>query len=492
MFTKEREFMPATEELIQEGFALHQEGKLEEAETAYKKALEQDKDNAEIYNLLGVLKLQQQDVISAVHWVEQAVEKQPNAYFYETLFQTYIRAKLYKEIAKRAHEVLEKFPDNFSLLFNVALAYRNLKRNKEAIKFYEKALKIDPSSYDCWFNLSHLYSVEAETKNALSALKICNKIKPNDPDTEYFLGLALMRLKDYDKGFKYFESRFSKTATIALQNKTYPNKARLDNIWNGENISDKTLLVYYEAGFGDVLMFARYLPLVAKKCKKLIFMCQKPLSTLFKQNNLGIDQVIDTYIPESEIDFDVHTPMLSLPYLLKLKVNKVFAYSSGYLKPNMDLVEKYKKKYFENDKIKVGIKWQGNTYFDYDRVIPAEAFAPLMQVENTQYYSFQTFEGSEDAKVLKGIIDVGKDFVDFSQTAAAMANLDLVICNDTSLAHLAGAMGIPCWIVLPYEVNWRWHTDLSVCDWYDSVKLFRQHKQNDWNSVFEDVLAEMR
>ena len=114
-----------------------------------------------------------------------------------------------------------------------------------------------------------------------------------------------------------------------------------------------------------------------------------------------------------------------------------------------------------------------------------------MQVENTQYYSFQTFEGSEDAKVLNNIIDIGKDLIDFSQTAAAMANLDLVICNDTSLAHLAGAMGIPCWVLLPYEVNWRWHTDLSVCDWYDSVKLFRQHKQNDWNGVFEDVLAEM-
>ena len=114
-----------------------------------------------------------------------------------------------------------------------------------------------------------------------------------------------------------------------------------------------------------------------------------------------------------------------------------------------------------------------------------------MQVENTQYYSFQTFEGSEDAKVLNGIIDIGKDLIDFSQTAAAMANLDLVICNDTSLAHLAGAMGIPCWVLLPYEVNWRWHTDLSVCDWYDSVKLFRQHKQNDWSGVLEDVLAEM-
>ena len=377
------------------------------------------------------------------------------------------------------------------MLFNIALAYKNLKRNKEAILFYEKALKIDPSSYDAWFNLSHLYSVEAETKNALSALNVCQKIRPNDSDTEYFLSLALMRLKDYDKGLKYFENRICRTTAITLQCKTYPNKARLDNLWNGENIKDKTLFVYYEAGFGDVIMFARYLPLVAQKCKKLIFMCQKPLATLFKQNNLGIDVIIDTYIPEKEIDFDFHIPLLSLPYVLKLKGNKIFSYSSGYLKPDMNLVEIFHKKYFDNNKIKVGIKWQGNTYYDYDRVIPAESFIPLMQVENTQYYSFQTFEGSEDTKKLKGIIDVGKDLLDFSQTAAAIANLDLVICNDTSLAHLAGAMGIPCWIVLPYEVNWRWHTDLSICDWYDSVKLFRQHKQGNWTGVFEEILNEM-
>ena len=483
--------MPATEDLIQVGFSLHQEGKLEEAENAYKEALAQDSDNAEIYNLLGVLKLQQKDVISAVSLVEKAVEKQPNAYFYETLFQTYIRAKLYKEIVKKAPEVLQKFPDDFSLMFNIALAYKNLKKNKEAISFYERALKIDPSSYDAWFNLSHLYSVEAQTNNALSALKICQKIRPNDPDTEYFLSLALMRVKDYDKGLKLFENRVCRDTAVALQIKSYPNKARIDNLWKGENIKDKTLLVYYEAGFGDVIMFARYLPLVAQKCKKLILMCQKPLSKLFKENSLGIDEIIDTYVPEKDLEFDVHAPLLSLPYLLKLKGDKVFAYSSGYLKPNMQLVEEYRQKYFNNDKIKVGIKWQGNTYYDFDRVIPAKSFIPLMQVENTQYYSFQTFEGSEDTKVLDGIIDIGKDLIDFSQTAAAMANLDLVICNDTSLAHLAGAMGIPCWVLLPYEVNWRWHTDLSVCDWYDSVKLFRQHKQNDWSGVFEDVLAEM-
>lgn len=483
--------MQQTEELIKLGFSLHQDGRLEEAENAYRQALAQDSSNAEIYNLLGVLKLQQQDVISAVNWVEKAVEKEPNAYFYETLFQTYIRAGLYKQIILREQEVMQKFPDNFSLLFNLALAHKNLKNNHEAIKYYDKALKINPASYNAWFNLSHLYSVEGETKNALSALKICKKIRPNDADTEYFLSLAYMRVKRYDKGLKYFERRLCRETAVSLQNKSYPNKARRDNIWHGENIKNKTLLVYYEAGFGDVIMFARYLKIASKKCKKLIFICQKPLSPLFKANDLGIAEIIDRFVPEEQIDFDVHAPLLSLPYILKLKGEKVFAFSEGYLKPDLEKAEEYRKKYFDNSRLKIGIKWQGNTYYDTDRVIPTKAFLPLMKMENTQYYSFQTFEGSEDAKTLEGIIDIGKNLIDFSQTAAALANLDLVICNDTSLAHLAGAMGIPCWVILPYEVNWRWHTDLSICDWYDSVKLFRQHKLGDWSGVFEDVLGEM-
>ena len=482
-------------EIINMGFSLHKEGNLEDAENKYNEALKLDGGNAEVYNLMGVLKLQQEDVPAAIEWIEKAIAINPNPYFYETLFQAYIRGDFYNKIIEREDEVLKRFPENFSLLFNVALAFKNLNRNREAIKFYEKALKINPGSYSAWFNLAHLYSVEGEGKNALSAMKICSKIKPHDEDTEYFLGLALMRVKDYDKGLKYFEKRLCRETAIALQNKTYPNKASRERLWKrGENIKDKTLLVYYEAGFGDVIMYSRYLPLAAEKCKKLLFMPQKPLAPLYKDNPLGIDEIIDRFIPESNMEFDVHTPLLSLPYILGLKGDKVFAYSEGYIRPNKKMAEEYREKFFNNDKIKVGIKWQGNTYYDKDRVIPTEAFFPLIEVDNTQYYSFQTFEGSEEVTKLTSrynVIDIGKDLIDFQQTAAALSNLDIVICNDTSLAHLAGAMGIPCWVILPYEVNWRWHDELPKCVWYDSMRLFRQKAPGDWSGVFEEILSEM-
>lgn len=484
------------QELKNKGFKFHQEDNFDEAEKCYLEALEINPNNAETHNLIGLLKLQQNNFDKAVEWIKKAIKLEKNAYFYETLFQTLTLQEKFSEIIRYENDVKEFLENEFELNFYLALAYKNLNEIKKSIHYYERATELNPNSYDSWFNLSHLYSIEGETFKALDTLKVCQKLNPNDSETEYFLSLAYMRVKDYDNGLKCFEKRFCKKVAFLTQNKTFPNKATKNNLWKGEDIKDKSILVYYEAGFGDVIMFARYLPLLKERCKKIILHIQKPLKALFEENpQLGVDEIIDGFVPENEIAFDVHAPMLSLPYLLGLKGDNVFTGHEGYLKPNLEKGEEYKKKYFNNDKIKIGIKWQGNTYYDKDRVIPTEAFYPLIEVSNTQFYSFQTEEGSEEVKKLTHryeVVDIGKDLKDFAITSATLSNLDLVICNDTSLAHLAGALNIPCYILLPYEVNWRWHTDLSKCDWYDSVKLFRQKEIGDWYGVFEEVLEELK
>lgn len=484
--------MPTINEIINKGFDFHQSGRLAEAEAAYYEALDLDCDNAEVYNLLGVLKLQQNDSAAAIDWIEKAIQLKPCAYFYETLFQAYIRNSDYKKIVSYESVVKELYSKNFALLFNIALAHKNLKQFNDAIKLYEMALKIDPSSYQAWANLAHLYEIVGQGKNAVSAWKICNKLKPHDKETEYFYSISLMRVKDYDKGLRLFEQRICRDVALVTQMKSYPHLAAPEKLWKGENIKDKTIFVYYEAGYGDVIMFSRYLPLLKKKCKKLIFHAQKPLISLFECSNLGIDELVEGYIPEKDMDFDVHVPLLSLPYLLGLKGKKVFESPEGYLCANTELVNEYKAKYFDNNLLKIGIKWQGNTYCDQDRVIPVGCFSPLIETEGTKFYSFQTFEGSEDLRKLTDkydVTDIGSGLMDFGQTAAALMNLDLVICNDTSLAHLAGALGIPCFVILPYESNWRWHDDLRHCDWYDSISLFKQYAPGEWDIVFNKVKA---
>ena len=167
--------MPTINEIINKGFDLHQSGKLNEAEAAYKEALSMDTNNAEVYNLMGVLKLQQNDIKNAIGWVERAILIKPCEYFYETLFQAYIRGEFYERIIACEQQIIRDYPKNFSLLFNIALAYKNLKNNQKAIEFYEKALKIDSSSYQAWFNLAHIYEIEGLGKKSVSAMEKCNK-----------------------------------------------------------------------------------------------------------------------------------------------------------------------------------------------------------------------------------------------------------------------------------------------------------------------------
>ena len=328
--------------------------------------------------------------------------------------------------------------------------------------------------------------------NTQGAIKYYNKvlkINPDDRESKYFLSLAYFREKNYEKGFKYFEERLCRETTIKTQEVTYPKLTLKSKLWQGEPIVNKTIYIYYEAGFGDVIMFSRYLKELQTKCKKIIFKPQQELAEWFKENFPNIE-VMEIFKDEKEISFDIHAPILSLPYLLGRNNQNIFSPTYKYLEANKLKAEFYKQKYFNNSKMKIGIKWQGNTFYETGRVIDIEAFNDLFSLSNVQLYSCQTYEGSEELKKLEGknIIDISKTFNNFSDTAAAVENMDLVICNDTSLAHVAGALGKPCIILLPYQYNWRWHLDINKCDWYDSVKLYKKDRNENWKELMNRVI----
>lgn len=447
-------------ENLQKAFALHKENKLDAAEKYYLQAINEDCNDYRICNLLGKLYIEQKKYENAIN------------------------------ILKKGIGVNDQICD---LWFDLGLAERNNNNWEESKKAYNKAIEINPKMNEAYFNLAYLYFNDSEPYEAVKCYEKAMELSP-DIDTMYFLSLAYMQTKNYDKGLEYFESRLCRASSVVTQEKTYPKLATQDRIWQGEDISDKTIYTYYEAGFGDVIMFARYLPLLQKRCKKIIFKPQRQLVPLFRDNFPDIE-VLDLFKEQDRMHFDVHLPMLSLPYAMGLKGEEVFSGHEKYLKSNPQRVARFKKDYFDNDKFKVGIKWQGNTFYDVERVIKIENFFNIMQLPNTKFYSCQTFEGSEEYdKIPKefGVVNMANAFADFADTAAAIENMDLVICNDTSLAHVAGALGKPCWVILPHVYNWRWHVDLSKCDWYDSVKIFRQETQGDWNKVFAAVEEELK
>ena len=447
-------------ELLNQAFDLHKQGQLGEAEKLYKELLTQSPDNIQVLDLLARIKISQ---------------------------------KKYQEGITINKKILELDSQNENALFDIALAYKNEGLLKESIDFYNKVITLNPQNTNAHYNIAFIYADLGDVNNAIYHFNKVLEHNPNDSDTKYFVSLAYLKNRDYKKGLPFFENRMCRKSALLTQEHTYPNLMKQAKLWQGENVSDKTIYTYYEAGFGDVLMFARYLPMLQEKCKQIIFKPQVPLTELFRENFPYI-HTMNYFEPEKNIHFDYHIPILSLPYALGLDETNMFISKDKYLKANPQKIKFYRDKFFNTDKFKIGIKWQGNTTYDWERVIDVKEFIKLFNIPNTKFYSFQTFEGAEKIEELKkyyDIVDIGKTLNNFSDTAGAIENLDLVICNDTSLAHIAGAMGKPCLVLLPYLYNWRWHLDLTKCDWYDSVKLFRQSEPQNWDSVFDNLYKEL-
>ena len=447
-------------DLLMNAFNLHKLGKFDEAEKIYNDILAQEPNNIDALDLLSRIMLDKKNYDAAI---------------------------------SLNNRILELDKRNQDALFDIAIAYKNIADFENAISYYKKVIEYYPNLVQAYYNLASIYSDLGDMKNAIYYFDKVLEFTPDDKETKYFIAIAYMKNRQYKKGLEFFENRLCRKSAVLTQEHTYPNLMSKAKLWQGEDIKDKTIYTYYEAGFGDVLMFSRYLNLLQEKCKKIIFKPQVPLTELFRENFPNI-HVMDYFEPEDKLNFDYHIPILSLPYVLGLNEDNMFINKKSYLKANKEKVNKYHADFVNNNQFKIGIKGQGNTMYDWERVIDVKEFLKLFKIPNTKFYSFQTFEGSEGINELKkyyDIIDIGKTLNNFSDTAGAIENLDLVICNDTSLAHLAGAMNKPCWVLLPYLYNWRWHQDLSRCDWYDSVKLFRQSNPRDWDSVFDRLYEQL-
>lgn len=477
---------------FKQAFSLHQSGKLTNARDLYLEILQEDKQNAEVWDLLGLLYFQINDYMEAELCIKKAISISPRLYYIENLARLYLEKGEFKA-AIALYEDLVKAKESYENYFNLAMSYKGNRNWNKAKETYQKSLAINPKGYESYFNLAYIALNENKPQDAIKCYQKALEIKPDDWESVYFLGLAYMQTKNYQKGLEYFEARLCKQSAIVSQEKIYPNLMKEKPLWQGENLKDKVLFTYYEAGFGDMLMLYRFMPVLTSMCKKVIIKPQKELAPLFRENSYGAE-VIEIFDFEKEMYFDYHIPFLSIPYVLGCTSDDIFIHhDDGYIKANPAKIDYYKENFCNNNKFKIGIKWQGNTFYDKERVLNVEDFSRLFDLPNTQFYSFQTFDGSEKIEKIKDkVIDLGSTFNNFSDTAGAIENMDLIISNDTSLVHLAGAMKKSCMVLLPYIYNWRWHTDLSKCDWYDSVKIYRQNDHGNWESVFESIEKDLK
>jgi len=335
-----------------------------------------------------------------------------------------------------------------------------------------------------YFKLGAIYYMELN--NPKEAAKCYQEIVKNDSNNqqaEVCLALACLKSKNYKTGWKYFESRLDELNTS--MNSVHISEIQTE--WN--DIQGKTILVYAERGLGDTIMFARFLPVLKKLGANVLFTPQTPLCELLKQNDLGAD-IITTL----NQNFDLHTSLMSLPYKLGFKTENDIPFKDKYLNANPEITKNYREKYLQTTKFKIGINWQGNSDYDDKRGLNLSHFDKIFDISAANFYSLQTGEALSQLKNDKNhkITDLGSTFKDLSDTAAAIENLDLVITNDTSIAHLAGALGKSCWVLLPSIQDWRWSEDLSYCPWYNSLRLFKQNQPDNWSQVFDTIFDELK
>lgn len=438
-------------EALNLGVEKHRNGKLREAEAIYREILRQVPDNADALHLLGLVEHQSGRHEDAAELILRAIKKDPNqSAFYG----------------------------------NLGMVYDSLGNEEESSKYFLKALEFDKKysmAYLAHYNLGVFFKERGQIEEALKHFTESIKLKEDFAEAHWNRALILLLLGNFKEGWKDYEYRFKKKD---------PTDSRIFHKpeWTGNSLDGKKILILSEQGYGDNTNFARYLPMIREKGGKIILECKKELKELF-ENSFDIDKIVIKGEAINE-DYDCYIHMMSLPQVFETDMNSI-PDKIPYLKANPILVEEFREKIREGE-LKIGICWAGNPEQENNknRSTTSEYFKDLKKINGVKLYSLQKGEAEKELDDSE-IINLADELDDFSKTAAAIENLDLIISVDTSVAHLAGAMGKPVWTLLSFIPDWRWLLGRKDCLWYPSMKLFRQKKSGDWDSVFEEVEKEL-
>jgi len=360
----------------------------------------------------------------------------------------------------------------------------NQKRFEEADAAYRQAIMLNPQSPAAWSNRGVLYASMKREKEAEDLYRIALNLDDGYSQARFNLSYILLRQGRFEEGWYCLEARNWYNAQ-----KGYLECPR----WRGEVLSGKSLLIVLEAGHGDMIQFCRYAAVLkAQGVSQITLICHPALKTLLA-TLYGVDTVISYDEKVRVSGWDFWTPPLSIPYYCKTRIDSIPA-TLPYLQALPEQIAKWES-ILPADDIRVGLVWKGNPKFenDADRSIPGlNLLGPLWAVANVHFISLQKGEGEDEAAhppAGLSLINLGSRIKNFADAAAIVASLDLVICVDTAIAHLAGALGKPCWVLLPeYKTDWRWLTGRTDSPWYPGVmRLFHQPEMGNWTAVIAEV-----
>jgi len=424
----------------------HEAGRLAQAEQLYRQILQQQPDRIQALHRLGILASQVGKHEQAIPFFQRTLALAPN--FAE------------------AH-------------FNLASAFQNQDKIEDAIAHYQRGLALNPSYPEVYLNFGAALKAQCRLEDAIACYQRAITLKPNYPKARYNLALALLQRGDLPQGFTEYEWRW--------QLPHNPPRNFSQPLWDGSSLQGQRILLHAEQGFGDTIQFIRYAPLVARRGGYVIVECQAPLIQLVATVP-GINQVVAQ--GETLPQFDVHVPLLSLPYLFETTLETIptqIPYVSPPASHHLKLDAP------QGTQFKVGIAWAGSPKNPNNRhrSLDLAYFSTLLDISGVALYSLQKESPAAELDRLgnykERIQDLSHQLHNFTDTAAVVAQLDLVITVDTSVAHLAGALGKPVWVLLNFDPDWRWLLGRETSPWYPSVRLFRQDSPGNWQDVFARV-----
>ncbi|RFO96748.1 hypothetical protein DIC66_12095 [Rhodoferax lacus] len=495
---------------------LHAQGQWEAARAAYLELLVAQPQNPHVAKLLGLLEIDAGQPAMAARLLDLSLSLQPD--FGTAMQLADIRLQLgeyalakaslttalamqpdsldalhklavsldhlgeYEEALALQQRCAERAPDNANLHYNRGRVLHSLKRFDAAAQAYQQALDLNPGFVAAAFNRGNSLQQALRLPEAIASFDLALQLQPDNANFHWAKALAALLHGDYANGWLHYERRWKRDGGETQRSFDVPQ-------WTGrEDIAGKTLLIHCEQGFGDVIQFSRYALDVIARGGSVVFGAPRTLHPLLQSMHPAIKTIIGN---AEHPDFDFHCPVMSLPYAFSTTLDTVPAPCPYYFADGA-LQAAWAHTLGPRQRPRLGLVWFGNPkhLHDHRRSIALVALQPLLELP-LDFHSLQQESRAQDEEALAALPQLhrhGASLTDFSQTAALIANLDLVVTVDTSIAHLAAALGKPVWVLVHAVPDYRWLLGRQDSPWYPSARVFRQKHYDSW----PEAVAEAR
>lgn len=471
------------------GQLLREQQRYEEALAEMGAAIEADRDFAEAYVESGFLLERLGRLSDAVVAYERAIGLRHDlveAHF--NLGAACVKIGWFETAAAAFRRAITLRPNYAEGYLGLGTALRLKNDLDGAVAACRSAISARPDFVDAWINLANIHRAQNRLPEAREACRRALELAPDSPAAHINLAMVHLVAGELRAGWPHAEFRHALKLGGAGRSFPVPR-------WTGqEKISGVRILLHAEQGYGDTVLFARFIPRVIALGAIVFLEVQKPLVALLRASFPDLAGIVAT--GEDLPPFEMHCPLPSLPLALNVDLADVVS-NGSYLTVPPDRRERWQGRIGHDDELRVGLAWLGNPTHpnDYNRSIPLSLLAPLCHGrEGVHFYALKPEMSAADAAVLAAmphVANLGPQLTDFADSAAVIAQLDLIIAVDTSVAHLAGALGRPVWLLLPFSPDWRWLLDRDDSPWYPTARLIRQPKTGDWVSVVSHVAIQL-